>query len=363
MQTVTLGDGSPVPYLEALGLDNLDESTGNPVKGHDGRVDGNLVFSNTRLFVDYETGTLFFPDPRPWAPRLDPQTGKPFERAIDARLNRRVRLDGAGNLGTQNSPSTAVYDKYNPQRSIDPVYFIDVEFTAQRGGGDIYLGRSNIVEGSAVVTINGQPLAPDRDYTIDYEVGRVTLKRQLGPADNLNIDYAYAPLFAQAGRTLVGSAFKLEGRERALGGAFVYESKGAQDLRPRLGEEPSRSVIGDLNTRWDMKPQWLTRMVDALPGVRTTAPSDLHFQAEAGMSFPNPNTKNEVYVDDMEGVRDAVSLTLNENQWRYSSVPSLKDTITGRARPLLEPGILDTLKYAEIHWYRPAGTSTVRPAR
>jgi hypothetical protein len=46
------------------------------------------------------------------------------------------------------------------------------------------------------------------------------------------------------GASLIGNAFRWEGRDRNFGGAFLYESKGAQDLRPRLGEEPSRALIG-----------------------------------------------------------------------------------------------------------------------
>ena len=345
-----LADGTPVPYIEALGLDNLDESGGNPTRGHDGRVDGTLIVSNTRLFVDYENGTLFFPDLRPFAPRVTGAGARPFEVAIGRLLNRRTVLDNS--LGEQNAPNPGAYDKYNPQRSIDSRYYVDVDFTAQRSGGDIYVGRSNLVEGSVVVTINNQTLVRDRDYTVDYEVGRVTLKRQPGPSDNLNIDYSYAPLFQQAGRTLVGSAFKLQGRDRSIGGAFLYESKGAQDLRPRLGEEPSRSVISDLNTTLDLKPEWLTRLVDRLPGVRTTTPSDMHIQAEAGMSFPNPNTRNEVFVDDMEGVRDALSLSMGPERWRLSSVPSVWNPTLGRAHSVLD----DSLKDAEIHWYSPLRT-------
>src|SRR5205085_8713683 len=72
---------------------------------------------------------------------------------------------------------------------------------------------------------------------------------------------------------------------------------------------------------WTFHPQWMTRAVDLLPGIRTTAPSDFHIQAELGASFPNPNTRNEVYLDDMEGARDAVSLALDLGHWRYSSVP------------------------------------------
>ena len=346
---LSLANGAPVPYIEVLGLDNLDESGGSPVPGHDLRVDGTLITSNTRLFVDYENGTLFFPDLRPFAPRLFGAQARPFEQRIAAALLRRGALDGS--LGEQNAPNTNVYDKFNPQRNIDSRYFVDVDFTAQKTGGDVYLGRSNIVEGSDIVTINGTPLARDRDYTIDYELGHVTLKRQLGPSDNLNVDYSYAPLFQQAGRTLLGSAFKLQGRDRSVGGAFIYESKGAQDLRPRLGEEPSRSVIGDLNTSWDMKPDWITRLVDHMPGVRTTTPSEFHVQAEAGMSFPNPNTRNEVFVDDMEGVRDAVSLSMGPERWRWSSAPSLM--IGGVAHPVVESGIGNHLRNTEIHWYSP----------
>src|SRR5262249_34277486 len=65
-----------------------------------------------------------------------------------------------------------------------------------------------------------------------------------------------------------------------------------------------------------------TRLVDQFPGVRTTTPSDFHVVAEVGGSFPNPNTRNEVFIDDMEGVRDAVSLSMGPERWRWSSVPS-----------------------------------------
>ncbi|HET9328131.1 MAG TPA: cell surface protein SprA, partial [Candidatus Eisenbacteria bacterium] len=214
----------------------------------------------------------------------------------------------------------------------------------------ITLGRTNIIEGSDVVTINGQPLARGRDYNIDYDLGRVTLIRQLGPSDNLNIDYSYAPLFQQAGRTLIGNAFRWEGRDKSFGGAFMYESKGAQDQRPRLGEEPSRVMIGDLNTEWRFKPSWVTRLVDLLPLVRTSTPSELNIQAEVGGSLPNPNTKNEIFIDDMEGVRDAVSLSLGPQRWTLTSIP-LRDP--GTTQLIDDPALPAFQKNVELHWYSP----------
>ncbi len=357
-----------IPYIEMLGLDNFDESGGSAVRGaHDNKVDGTVASSNTRAFVDFEEGTLFMPDVRPFAPRIGYRDGrpeKPFDRAIANLLSRRDSLDSskpdphtsAGGLD-QAAANAAIYDDYNPRRDLASTYFIDVEFTAAQTQGEIPLGRGNLLEGSEVVAVNGEQWVRDKDYTIDYDLGRLTLKRQMPTGGQLNVNYSYAPLFQQAGRTLVGSAFRLEGRDRSFGGAFMYESKGSQDLRPRLGEEPSRSLITDLNTEWTFRPGWMTRMVDRLPGIRTTAASELHVQAEVGMSFPNPNTKNEVFIDDMEGVRDAVSLTMAQERWHSASVPRL-EVAPGVSVPLTDPGVetgFEThgLHNTELHWYSP----------
>ncbi len=349
-QTTVPRPGGAIPYVELLGLDNFNETSGTPVAGHDGAIDGTALKDNQsatyNVFVDYENGVLFLPDLRPFAPRLKEADGKIFDRLLSHSLLRRDSL--VADRDSLDGANTFIYDKYTVHRNEDALYYIDVDFTAAKAGGEIQLGRGNIMEGSDVVTINGQPLVRDRDYTIDYDIGRVVLKRQVGAADNLNIDYSYAPLFQQAGRTLLGSAFRLDGRDRSFGGAFLYESHGAQDLRPRLGEEPSRSLIGDLNTDWAFHPTWVTRLADRLPGVRTTAPSDLRIQAEGGMSFPNPNTRNEVYIDDMEGVRDAVSLSMGAERWHIGSVPSRLDN--GAITKFTN--ITHQLN-AEVHWFLP----------
>lgn len=342
------GGGTPIPYIEAVGLDNFDETSGTPRFGeHDNKIDGSAPDSKFKVFVDYDNGTLFFFDLRPFAPRLVGPNARPFDQYLASFLSRRDSLVGTID-SMQNAANPKIYETYARQPNLQYLYTINTDFTAAGVGNEIQLGRGQILEGSDVVTINDQTLVRDRDYTIDYDTGRVRLIRGVGPADQLNINYAYAPLFQQAGRTLVGSAFRLEGREKSLGGAFLYESRGAQDLRPRLGEEPSRSLIADLNGDWGAHPQWITRLVDRLPGVRTTAPSDFRVQAELGASFPNPNTRNEVFIDDMEGVRDAISLSMGRERWTLSSVPS-------RYNGVIPASFLNLPRQhnAEIHWFSP----------
>ncbi|MBI3539430.1 MAG: cell surface protein SprA, partial [Candidatus Eisenbacteria bacterium] len=349
-ETVNDKSGLPqsVPYIEVLGLDSFDETGGTPIyRKSDGVIDGTLPTSTSRLFVDYENGTLFFFDPRPFAPRIkdDPAyPAKPFDKLLSNILFRRDSLTGVGD--SPDERNSAIYDVRNPIRSQVSRYYMDLDFAAARLGRDISLGRNNIIENSEAVTVNGRRLERNRDYTIDYDLGKVTLTAQPGPTDQINVDYGYAPLFQQAGRTLVGSAFRLDGVDKNVGGAFLYESKGAQDLRPRLGEEPSRVLIGDLNGTWNAKPSFLTRWVDALPGVRTTTPSTFNATAEVGASFPNPNTFNEVFIDDMEGVRDAVSLTMASDHWRWSSTPR-------RMVGFFADSIQAYETYAETHWFNP----------
>jgi hypothetical protein len=345
-----------VPFIEMAGLDNWDEQSNQARRGHDGEVDATGFNSQTRGWVDYANGTLFMPDARPFSPRLTGPDLHPFDRVLDDQVNRRRRLDGVA--GERNVANPEVYDLYNPRPQDVARWYFTAEFAAARSGGsDITLGRGNLLEGSEAVVVNGERWTRDRDYTLDYDLGRLTLKRQLGPSDQLSVDYSYAPLFAQASKTLVGSSFRLEGRDRSLGGAFLYESKGAQDLRPRLGEEPSRTLLTDLNAEWRVKPAFLTRFADRLPGVRTTTPSEFNVQAEAGMSFPNPNTRNEVFVDDMEGVRDAVSLVMTPDRWRWSSVPTRATTVLlGNAVATQSFRSLVKNRNAEVHWFTPINT-------
>ncbi|TMQ70828.1 MAG: hypothetical protein E6K80_07290, partial [Candidatus Eisenbacteria bacterium] len=108
-----------VPYIEVLGLDNFDESTGRPVFGHDGKVDGTGINEaslggQSELWVDYENGVLHFLEPRPFAPR---RRASPFERFLSSVLNRRDTLYSEdGGPSDEKSPNPIIYDRYNPER-------------------------------------------------------------------------------------------------------------------------------------------------------------------------------------------------------------------------------------------------------
>lgn len=118
---VTSSNG--VPFIEMFGLDSWNESGSIPVRGHDGHVDATGYNTVTRGWIDYANGVLFLPDARPFAPRLD--AAHPFDRLLDAQLNRRLRL---GDPGAPNPGGEDIYELYNP-RVFNAQWFLEARFS------------------------------------------------------------------------------------------------------------------------------------------------------------------------------------------------------------------------------------------
>jgi hypothetical protein len=119
----------------------------------------------------------------------------------------------------------------------------------------------------------------------------------------------------------------------------MYQGKGTPEDRPRLGEEPSRTVVGDVNLSATYTPDILTRIADAVPLVDTDAPSKVFVSAEAAMCIPEPNTKGFVSIDDMEGVENVDMLGVTRRLWTPASVPCEAGVVASDRMP--------------INWYNP----------
>jgi hypothetical protein len=94
-----------------------------------------------------------------------------------------------------------------------------------------------------------------------------------------------------------------------LGSAFIYESRDCRSSA--TGKEPTRTLIGDLNRAIDLKPQAMTALVNLLPATSRTSLHASRAHGQGGRQIPNPNTKNEVYLDDFEGARSSGDLSMD----------------------------------------------------
>ncbi|MCK4307171.1 hypothetical protein KAW50_02965, partial [candidate division WOR-3 bacterium] len=230
---------------------------------------------------------------------------------------------------------------YNvPKFSSDPrpKYYIWVQYEGVKT--EYSLGMLSIIEGSEVVTINGEKMIKGKHYTIDYEWGTIKFLTPEAEKENANIqvNFQYIPIFQPTAKNLIGVRGESKiGELGQVSSAFLYYSTSSLDFRPRLGTEPRKIILGEIATNITTNAGFLTRLVDNFPLVDTDVASSFSIQGNAGFSIPNPNTRGEVYLDDMEGAKSTTSLGLSRGNWHYGSVPQGKQVD----------------EFAQIQWYNP----------
>jgi len=328
-------DGKPL--VEIL---RLDERSRTGEFGPDGLVDDQ--------FVDVVEGTLFFPDLHPFAPDTRQISPDPCLSGFGGFLC----LDNiATNVlaGDSSLANPIVYNKGTPELFKDDRYYIDAEFRSSQQG--FFLGRFGILENSEQVKVDGIPQRRDADYRIDYNTGELTFIKVPGPTQVITAEFSYPPGFGQVQRTLVGlSGAYTPASNLSFSSSLLYEARGAQEQNPKLGEEPAHSTLGDFGTVLSFRPVWMTRLADQVPGITTDQPSALNIQGNLSMSVPNPNTKGEAFIDDMEGNRESNTIGLSRLQWFYSSVPVSRFNPRDSTTVLVQSAVAD---HALLEWYNP----------
>jgi hypothetical protein len=309
-------------YLHMFGLDDLNEAN---------RLtpDHKFDIANPNL-VDLNEGLLLLPGVRPFSP--------PAEIV-------RQRLQSALPAGTVLADSLFGPEERLPERlyrlpSDDPDlphrYRIDVTTTGTES--EIIL-PNDIIEGSEVVRLDGHVLVNGKDYDIEtFAGGRITLKgdalTSLTQASRLEVSYQFRPLFGGGKSTLLGASGQYDlGSAGKAASVWLYESTGGFNRNPKLGEEPTRTILGDVNANLNFRPGWMTRLVDLLPFTDTGAASSIGLAAEAAVSLPNPNTRDVAFVEDLEGADDSEEQNLSRANWNWASRPieasgAERDTVT-----------------------------------
>ncbi len=298
-----------IPYLELFGLDRMDQD-GNSVP------DGKIDISNRIL--DLGRGHLAFPDSFPfWFGCRDSLTHY------------------APNL--RDSLPQIYTTPHNRLSEVMFKYYIKVKYAQRKAE---YSLRANIIPGSEVVTLNGRKLQKGKDYNITYEIGQITFltREALDPNANLEVHYEYAPFMQIEKKSLLGLKADYKRSDHfKIGALALYRSESTPEERPRVGQEPVRDFIWDINASLNLNPPLMTEMVDALPFIQTDAKSSLSLSGEVAQIIPNPNTKNEALIDDFEGSREYLDLGIIRTVWTKSSSPV---------------GSLDSLR-GKLLWYNP----------
>lgn len=302
-------------------------------------------------FLDTEDGTITFPNLTPFAPDSSVFGGVAVNVIVDPSQVPTGRSTDPIPLRDYNDGLYRLEpdDQVNREK-----YLLEVRFTTPTPSYN--LNRFNILEGSETVRLNGRSLSRGVDYDIDYELGILTFRVDDAnrPDAQIEVDFEYVPLFGQAKESLVGMSGTYNFSERTkLSSSWLFFGRSSPELRPKLGQEPSRILVGNLYGQWAANPSALTSLVNAIPLVSTEDESEVQVQGEVALSVPNPNTKNEIYIDDMEGVEDSREIPLTRGLW----VPGAEPAGPGptATHPDLDKASL-LQRPLPFNWYNPDNT-------
>ena len=192
----------------------------------------------------------------------------------------------------------------------------------------ISLGAYNVPQGSVKVTAGAELLTEGSDYTVDYSAGEVTILNQsiIDAGTAINVSLESNTDYAQARKTMFGVNWEYDfSKNFQIGGTLQHLSEQALTTKVSMGSEPLNNTLWGLNLSWKKESQWLTNMLDKIPFLHVTQPSQISFNVEFAQLIAGRNKStqdNASYLDDFENTKNTIDVS-TPTSWIISSVPSM----------------------------------------
>ncbi|MGL5918907.1 MAG: cell surface protein SprA, partial [Bacteroidales bacterium] len=205
-------------------------------------------------------------------------------------------------------------------------YRIKGEYRATNSA-EIRLNAANVPRGSVKVTAGGKELKENTDYSVDYMMGVVTILNQslIDSGTPISVSLENQSMFSMQRKTLLGLDAVYSFNENFnLGATVIHLSEKPMTQKVNMGSESFSNTIWGLNMQYRTESQWLTNMVDKIPFVNATAPSNITLNAEFAQLLPGHpkelSKQGHAYIDDFEAAKITTDLK-NPYAWFLASTP------------------------------------------
>lgn len=316
------------PIIRVLGADRLDSNNKAHSNGYFDYVEGYTI-SNGRVFI----------------PKVEPFGS--YMR--DYLVKRGVAADKAEKYAfTELYDSTKTVAKQIAEKN---KYQIVGQFKGS-AANVISLDAYNVPQGSVVVTAGGITLKEGTDYSVDYSAGEVTILNQsiIDAGTAVNVSLESNTDFGQTRKTMFGLNWEYDFTKNfQLSGTIQHLSEQALTTKVSMGSEPLKNTLWGINLNWRKESQWLTNVLDKIPFLHLTQPSQISFTGEFAQLIAGEaggTQDNASYIDDFEGTKTTIDVT-TPTSWFISSVPSLnfKDDYSDKT------GLSSGFHRSRLAWY------------
>ena len=316
------------PIIRVLGADRLDNNNKAHSNGYFDYVEGYTI-SNGRVFI----------------PKVEPFGS--YMR--DYLVKRGVAADKAEKYAfTELYDSTKTVAKQIAEKN---KYQIVGQFKGS-AANVISLDAYNVPQGSVLVTAGGITLKEGTDYSVDYSAGEVTILNQsiIDAGTAVNVSLESNTDFGQTRKTMFGLNWEYDFTKNfQLSGTIQHLSEQALTTKVSMGSEPLKNTLWGINLNWRKESQWLTNVLDKIPFLHLTQPSQISFTGEFAQLIAGEaggTQDNASYIDDFEGTKTTIDV-MTPTSWFISSVPSLnfKDDYSDKT------GLSSGFHRSRLAWY------------
>ncbi len=317
-----------LPIIRVLGADRLDNNNKAHSNGYYDYVEGYTV-SNGRVFI----------------PKVEPFGSYMY----DYLVKNGVAAEQAEKYAfTELYDSTKTVAKQIAEKN-------KYQLVGQYKGSSanvISLGAYNVPQGSVLVTAGGVTLQEGSDYSVDYSAGEVTILNQsiIDAGTAVNVSLESNTDYGQTRKTMFGVNWEYDfSKNFQLSGTLQHLSEQALTTKVSMGAEPLKNTLWGINLNWKKESQWLTNMLDKVPFLHVTQPSQISFTGEFAQLIAGEaggTQDNASYIDDFEGTKNTIDV-MTPTSWILSSVPSLnfKDDYNDKT------GLTSGFHRSRLAWY------------
>ena len=290
------------PLLRLMNLDRLDNNKKVNPNGYFDFIDG--------YTIDASTGRVFFPSVEPFGAFLKNKIGDDniAEKYIFQEL-----YDSTKTVAKQIAEKNK--------------YLLTGQYKASQRSGEISLGATDVPQGSVVVTAGGVTLTEGVDYTVNYSEGTVSIINQsiIDAGTPVNVSLASNTDYGLQRKTLLGMNWEYDfTKDLRLAGTIMHLSEQPLTTKVAMGSEPLNNTVWGVSINWKKQSQWLTDMLDKLPFLSLSQPSNINFTSEFAQLLAGNNKGsqgNSSYIDDFEQTSSKIDIS-TPTDWQLSSTPS-----------------------------------------
>ena len=292
------------PIIRVLGADRLDNNNKAHSNGYYDYVEGYTV-SNGRVFI----------------PKVEP---------FGSYMRDYLVKNGVATDAAEKYAFTELYDstKTVAKQIAEKNKYLMVGQFKGSSANVISLGAYNVPQGSVVVTAGGVTLTEGSDYSVDYNAGEVTILNQsiIDAGTSVNVSLESNTDYGQTRKTMFGVNWEYDfSKNFQMSGTLQHLSEQALTTKVSMGSEPLKNTLWGVNLNWKKESQWLTNVLDKIPFLHLTQPSQISFTSEFAQLLAGEaggTQDNASYIDDFENTKNGIDV-MTPTSWFISSVPSL----------------------------------------